>query len=245
MPLTLSSGVASARSFGFVGTAPSYVMTYLVIGGGASGSPGYFGTYFGSGGASGTARTGTFSLSKGTVYTATVGVGGASVSGNGNTGLAGTVSTLNAITAPGGQATPATNVGGANTDYSGGVTGGGQGYRHQSGGGGAGAAANGYGANGGNGIQSSITGSAIYYAGGGVGAVYSDESATNGLGYSNYGGGGYGNINGYSSGTGQPGVVILRVPTAIYSGNVTGSPSVTTSGAYTIITFTSNGSYTA
>jgi hypothetical protein len=40
-------------------------------------------------------------------------------------------------------------------------------------------------------------------------------------------------------------VVILSVPTASYSTTVTGSPTVTTSGSNTIITFTQSGSYTA
>jgi hypothetical protein len=37
----------------------------------------------------------------------------------------------------------------------------------------------------------------------------------------------------------------LSVPTARYSGITTGSPTVTTSGSDTIITFNSSGSYTA
>jgi hypothetical protein len=40
-------------------------------------------------------------------------------------------------------------------------------------------------------------------------------------------------------------VVILRMATANYSGTTTGSPSVTTSGSDTILTFTSSGSYSA
>jgi hypothetical protein len=40
-------------------------------------------------------------------------------------------------------------------------------------------------------------------------------------------------------------VVILSVPTVNYTGTTTGSPTVTTSGANTIIKFTSSGSYTA
>jgi hypothetical protein len=39
--------------------------------------------------------------------------------------------------------------------------------------------------------------------------------------------------------------VILSVPTANYSGTTTGSPTVTTSGSNTILTFTASGSYTA
>jgi hypothetical protein len=42
-------------------------------------------------------------------------------------------------------------------------------------------------------------------------------------------------------------VVILSVPTANYSGTTTGSPTITTSGANTIIKFatTGSGTYTA
>jgi hypothetical protein len=40
-------------------------------------------------------------------------------------------------------------------------------------------------------------------------------------------------------------VVILSIATAQYTGTVTGSPTVTTSGSNTIITFTGSGSYTA
>jgi hypothetical protein len=47
-------------------------------------------------------------------------------------------------------------------------------------------------------------------------------------------------------GAGGSGVVILSVPTANYSGTTTGSPTVTTSGSNTIMTFTSgSGTYTA
>jgi hypothetical protein len=40
-------------------------------------------------------------------------------------------------------------------------------------------------------------------------------------------------------------VVILSVPSSSYSGVTTGSPTITTSGANTIIKFTSSGTYTA
>jgi hypothetical protein len=48
-----------------------------------------------------------------------------------------------------------------------------------------------------------------------------------------------------SGAAGGQGVVILSVPTARYSGTTTGSPTVTTSGTNTIITFNATGSYTA
>ena len=57
------------------------------------------------------------------------------------------------------------------------------------------------------------------------------------------GGGGAGGL--YTGGSGGSGVVILSVPTVNYTGTTTGSPTVTTSGANTIIKFTASGSYTA
>ena len=63
------------------------------------------------------------------------------------------------------------------------------------------------------------------------------------------GGAGGGGSGSYSvvaaSGAGGSGVIILSVPTANYTGTVTGSPTVTTSGANTIIKFTASGTYTA
>ena len=117
------------------------------------------------------------------------------------------------------------------------------------------------GGNGGSGLVSSITGSSITYAGGGGGSSYGgtfgtggsggggnggNSSTTAGAGSANTGGGGGGASNFDSLvGAGGSGVVILSIPTSWYSGTTTGSPTVTTSGSNTIITFTSSGSYTA
>jgi hypothetical protein len=138
-----------------------------------------------------------------------------------------------------------------------------------SGGGGAGAVGGNnslnVGGNGGNGSASSITGSSVTYAGGGggggnttgggsggtggtggggdgsgVGAI----NATNGTANTGGGGGGGAVFNPSNGGNGGKGVVILSVPTASYSGTSTGSPTITTSGANTILKFTGTGSYT-
>jgi len=120
---------------------------------------------------------------------------------------------------------------------------------------------------GGAGTSSSITGSAVNYAGGGGGSPTSGGAYTGGsggaggggaggnaglagtAGSANTGGGGGGGSNASSlealGGNGGSGVVILSVPTANYSGTITGSPTVTTSGSNTIIKFTASGSYTA
>jgi hypothetical protein len=114
------------------------------------------------------------------------------------------------------------------------------------------------GGNGGVGLQSSITGSATYYAGGGGGSSGSSQgtgglggggngAATTGFaGAANTGGGGGGATGSPATGgNGGSGVVILSIPTSQYTGITTGSPTVTTSGSNTILTYTSSGTYAA
>ena len=126
------------------------------------------------------------------------------------------------------------------------------------------------GGKGGDGIQNSITGTAIYYAGGGGGhRGYTDRSSTTfggsgGLGGggsaddpdpnrpiangdANTGGGGAGgsrwpNDTIYYAGNGGSGVAIIR--TLASASATTGSPTVTTDGSYNIYTFTGSGSIT-
>jgi len=163
----------------------------------------------------------------------------------------------------------ATSVGGSGTSGQGFGGGAGAGTPAYGGGGGGGSSAAGsngttsIGGNGGAGTASSITGSSVTYAGGGGGGTAAGYTSGTGgaggggagsnttlagaAGTANTGGGGGGGAdppyrNGYAGGSG---VVILSVPTAFYSGTTTGSPTVTTSGANTILKFTSSGSYTA
>lgn len=120
------------------------------------------------------------------------------------------------------------------------------------------------GGNGGAGTASSITGSSVTRAGGGGGGANStagsggsggggngaagNPSGTPTSGTANTGSGG-GGLGGFgtsnTSGSGGSGVVILKVLTSDYTGTTTGSPTVTTSGSYTIMQFNSSGSYTA
>ena len=133
------------------------------------------------------------------------------------------------------------------------------------GGGGAGAAGQDAvsmtGGNGGNGLASTITGSSVTRAGGGGGGAYGTSVASGGSGgggsagrpgsagtaNTGSGGGGYNGSGGNNGtgGSGGSGVVIIRLPTADYTGTTTGSPSVSTSGSDTILVFNASGSYTA
>jgi hypothetical protein len=117
---------------------------------------------------------------------------------------------------------------------------------------------------GGDGLSSSITGSAVTRGGGGGGHNANFNAppggaggggdggrdapvalnATNGTANTGGGGGGASGSTPRLGASGGSGVVILRMPTASYSGTTTGSPTVDTDGTDTILTFTSSGSYT-
>jgi hypothetical protein len=79
--------------------------------------------------------------------------------------------------------------------------------------------------------------------GGGQGNSETTTPADNGV--TNTGGGGGGSGNGGSSvsrgGNGGSGLVVFKILTSEFTGTTTGSPTVTTSGAYTYVTFTSSG----
>ena len=123
------------------------------------------------------------------------------------------------------------------------------------------------GGSGGSGMTIGITGSDVTYAGGGGAGYASDNNKLGGFGgpggggdggrtgsndngaagTANTGGGGGGtggqNSGSSSSGAGGSGVIILRLLTSEYSGTTTGSPTVTTSGSETILTYTASGTY--
>ena len=244
-----------------------YSANYLLVAGGGAGSRAVASQYEGSGGGAGGLLAGSIALTPGTVYSFTVGAGGA----NGTTAASGANTTGLGLTAiGGGGAGTGLNTAGAAGGSSGGATGNvatgaataGQGNKGgefnagafaPGGGGGAGAAASN--ATAGAGLSNSITGSALMYAGGGGSAYVLTGGAggggdggspgtagTNGLG----GGGGGGQSTGsQAGGPGGSGVAIISVPTANYTGITTGSPTVTTNGSNTVLKFTANGSYTA
>ena len=129
------------------------------------------------------------------------------------------------------------------------------------GGGGAGAVGGHAGPNGvtgagGAGYASSITGSSVTYAGGGGGSAYAANGGAGGAGgggqgegnqgsaingTANLGGGGGGNERDGNAGAGGSGVVIVRMLTSKYTGTISGTTTVTTSGSDTIVKFTAPG----
>ena len=111
---------------------------------------------------------------------------------------------------------------------------------------------------GGFGVTVPITGTNVGYAGGGSGGNKAGSgipstsgggtgAGTNGIGTSGTantgGGGGGGGVSSFAGKGGGSGVVILRMNTSDYSGSTTGSPTVTTSGSETILTYTGSGTY--
>lgn len=281
-------------------TYPSYTVDALLVAGGGGGSSGT-----GSGGSGGGGfLEGTLTFRQNTVYTVTVGAGGAGSTRNpnansigskgGNSSItgsditsaiadAGGVGSMNGTvgldggSGGGGGGADINGTGRNGTDAtqgnSGGLTGygfdgaDGRGYSSYTGagGGGAGAAGTNGATNnageGGNGRTYSLD--STTYAGGGGGGSETGSAGTGGTGGggngtlvngsnsssggANTGGGAGGSGGGSSSNNndGGSGIVKLRILTSDYSGTTTGSPTVTTSGSYTILTYTGSGSYTA
>jgi len=241
-----SGGGGSAESSITLNPNTVYTITVGSGGAGASGPSASPGTNGNNSSISGTGLT--------TITSDGGGGGGSTGSGNSGGSGGGGGSTTDSSEKSGGSGT-------ANQGYAGGlgrhVPGS---YEGGGGGGGAGAVGGNYtagppniGGAGGNGVASTITGSSITRGGGGGGSGANDAaggSGGGGQGSPNYtsgtantgGGGGAGSALG--AGSGGSGVVILRVPTANYSGTTTGSPTVTTNGTDTILTFNASGSYT-
>ena len=258
-------------------------------GGGAGGYRNSFGSESsGGGGSSETA----LELVPGTQYTITIGGGGAGASNNTSKGTSGVDSSISGtgittVTSvggggggtgagsyyvgvtggSGGGSSTNTSPGGpgtSNQGFDGGT--GSSGPNSSGGGGGAGEAGNTDGqAFGGDGLSSSITGSAVTRGGGGGGNIDGGGAGRsgyggggNGAGTSPYaagsagtdntgGGGGGGAGNSPQTGlAGGSGVVILSMPDADYTGTTTGSPTVATGvSGKTVLTFNSSGTYTA
>jgi hypothetical protein len=247
--LVIAGGGSGGYSNGCGGGAGGYRNSYLTETSGGGGS-----------------SEASLTLSQGTVYTVTVGAGGAGATaiGTGNNGndssISGTgITTITSIAGGrggrlganggnGGSGGGGNGLGTANQGFNGG---GGSG---DTGGGGAAEAGETDGSGqGGDGLSSSITGTSVARAGGGSadsataatgggGAIINGNEGTAGTVNTGSGGARWGGVS--TSGAGGSGVVILRMPTAFYSGTTTGSPTVTTDGSDKVIVFNASGTYT-
>lgn len=225
----------------------AYAVSYLIIAGGGGG-----GVTIGAGGGAGGLLANVSSVQPGNSYTITVGSGGA-------VGTNGANSSALGLTAIGGGAGNTGNAGGSGGGAGSGSPGAGtsgQGFAggnsagsYGGGGGGAGAVGGNAvaatrGGDGGIGVQSSITGTAVFYAGGAAGYLQGigGTGGTPGNGSLNAGGGG----DGYDPSAGKNGVVILSYPSTTQratGGNVT---TYTSGGqVYWVHTFTTSGTFIA
>ena len=240
-------------------------------GGGAGGYRNYYSTEPSGGGGSSESSVDLFGSS---VYTITVGAGGAAPGSDGSdSSITGTGVSLTSIGGGTGGADGGSGGGENNSPPAGSGTanqgfGGGTGETPQNtagGGGGAGEVGDTDGAgHGGDGLSSSITGSAVTRAGGGGGCRDNESRpggtggggngrrkdlpstpATSGTNNTGSGGGGGSSGQGDAGGNGGSGVVIMRIPTADYTGTTTGSPTVSIDGTDTVLVYNSSGTYTA
>lgn len=250
----------------------NYTGAYVVVAGGGGGGAGVPNAFPGAGAGAGGYLASSFTFVPGTTYSYVIGGGGTGGVSQ-NNGTAGSQSAITGYvtTVGGGQGSDGSGgsgggggSGGSGTSGQG--TNGGSGLQYGGGGGGGATVAGGNasvgggitnGGNGGTGALTTITGSNVNLAGGGGGgAGYGGGGGGGGTGGGGAGGvdsnGGAGTVNtggggggGNQGGNGGSGVIYISVPTANYTGTTTGSPTVTTSGANTVMKFTASGSYTA
>lgn len=215
-----------------------FPVEYLVQAGGGGGGAGTTAQTYGAGGGGGTSRSSTSAELDYASYTITVGAGGAPSTAQGVSASPGTSSAIVGISAPGGgTGAGPLRTGGSNDDFAA--------VPYASGtsaGAGAGAGGANNAQNGGVGVTSSIDGTSTGRGGGGAGSANggtlgtaTDGGSTNVNAAANRGGGAGPGLNGGS------GVVIIRWLTANAIGlNIIGGTRTTT-GSYTVATFTSSG----
>ena len=247
---------------------PPEQIEYIVVAGGGSGNKGFinnFGSTGGGGGAGGLAQGVSSLIGVGTIQVV-IGAGATwvqiedtSASGNPTSVSSNTIN----LTVQGGGGAGMQSRSGGDGGSGGGAQGGaggqhnvpgsgiiGQGNNggngnpsnYQPAGGGGGYSSAGGIGTAGSGLQTSITGDLEEYAKGGTGGSGSINGSAGAAGTGNGGNGG-GGSNTNVGGNGGGGVVILRVPTANYTGSYSGSPSIIVDSQHTILKFTSSGTY--
>lgn len=233
--------------------AGGYSVDYLVVaGGGGAGKPNPGADRSGVGGAGGLLTSAGFFAVPTTAYTVTIGAGGAPGSASAEA-TNGSNTVFGSFTTTGGGAGGRYNLvgvaggsGGGGGSLTAGLTGGatttgqigyvgGTGIFGGSGGGGGGAGSAGSGSTAGSGLSSSYSGAAVTYAAGGAGGSGSVGAANSGNGGGNL------STQYVDNFAGGSGIVIIR-----YLGSQRGTGgTVTSSGGYTIHTFTTSSTFTA
>jgi hypothetical protein len=244
-----------------------YTINYLIVAGGGAG--GYVNSFGGGGGGGGYIAS-SLSVTPGATYTMVIGAGGTGAggagsnssitgvsiaSGGGAGGQAGSTGNGNGFTGAsggGGGSADGSSAGAGGAGISGQGNTGGNGSTFSGGGGGGGGAVGGnaagdVGGNGGIGYLSTLTGSNVYYGGGGGGGAGTGGTGGSGGGGNYLSNGGINTGGGAGAGvtSGGSGVIVVSVPTVSYSNVTTGAPTVTISGANTILKYTTSGTYTA
>lgn len=221
----------------------AFTLYYLLVGGGGGAAgPGYVS----GGGGAGQMLENSVPTSLGTVFTITVGAGGAGAASGSTTTLSGVTSAVGGGASNSGSGATSGNGFGGGAPFAGNQTSGGGGGAGGSGG----AGQESVGGFGGIGLSTNITGTSTYYGGGGSGSGQfggqggglGGGGAAGGNGTVNTGGGAGGTISSTSGGSGR---VTIKVETLYYSGTYTGTPTITTIGDFTCLTYTASGTYTA
>ena len=255
--ITISGATGAVTVTNSAPAATSYRMiTATVVAGGGGGGYAVGNQPSGGGGGGGVIFNGVCALTAGTSYTVTVGGGGAG--GTANNGTAGSNSLFTGGPTATGGGYGASGAGGTGIGGTGGSGGGGApnaGGAATAGQGNDGGAGNGYNTSGGGGGGAGSVGQAasVGFNGGNGASGYARGGGGNGAGgpaadptpsVANTGNGGNGGLGGAGA-AGNSGTVVLTIPTVYYTGTYTGSPSVATNGANTILTYTGSGTYTA
>lgn len=229
---TTTGGVEVYSNIGWSALSSSFVtVTYLILGGGGGGA----GRTYQTGGSGGGIASGSVALTKGQVYTVTLGAGGSGGPPSGTGDTDGAASSFGAISAVGGirgnlGTAPASNqTNGLDSSISG--------------------TSLGYGGRGGvGGFLNQNTGGASFRRSGigGLGPGNTSQNGTGGTANSGSGGGGGAAFSGAdgAGGAGGSGVVVLQIPVQAYTGTFSGATAVLV-GTNVALTFTSSGSYTA
>ena len=260
--LALAGGIKPPVDFNteflVIGGGGQHLETILSARGGG-GAGGYISSISGESSGGGSSAVNTVGLTTDeTTYSVTVGAAGSNSTFSGTTTAS--VSFTHTALAGGAGGASGGSGGGGNTPGSGGAGTANQGYAGGDGfryhpscvtsgneclsvclttgpGAGGGAGGAGSGRDGGDGVQSSVTGTPTYYAGGGAASTICGSNqnvGTAGQGQANYGGGGT------LGAAGQDGVVILKYPTTVTisnsGGGLTMSTSVVSGNNVTVIT---------